>query len=719
LRGAGIGIGILVLVASPFFRGLFFWTELLPAIALVALAFGLWVVGRRLGGLPVGVPGGVAGGALLALAGCYALQFAWAFFPRGNLDWLLRVIAGWFMFVMFRAEASAVVRRWLAWAFVVGASAVAVHGLIEFVGLRVMNPDLAKSLSLVGLSTRMYTAIQYPNTAAVYFLAALFLAIGLGVASGRTWVKGLVGGLGTLLAVAFFFTISRGAVVVVPFGLLLLFLGLERGSRWPALLLLGASLVPTMATVGPIGTAVGAKAPVVALTWIGVAVLVGIIAGGLVGLLGRLSFRRQLALVAVLAVIGSVGLGVMGAGRPLLPKQASRLFDMSLSTPNVALRLIYYRDASRMVADRPLGRGGWGWARSYRQYATFNHTARETHNHYAQTAVEAGVPGLLALVTALLAGLWGAWRNRKGNPLGWAIAAGALLIAGHSLIDFDLSYGGVWLMLWSLLGASLSGAPQGKREGAMAAGAIASALAILVTATALWQGARLSEEADRLAAEGKTAEAQAVAAKAAEWDSLNSQALIQAAEHASLLRAVQVDPTNPEAWFKLSISYELRKEWQLALSAIQKAGELDPWEVRYVDKEARLAGYLMLDDLAAGKRDEALTLADALVTLEATWTERLASAEAEQHLWSVKPGKLDPGTRLRFAQARFLKGDLAGAKPLLLEAAEVGLLNTEAEVWLYALYEKQGDTAGMKKLENQPWIRFRESNPVYKAIQKR
>lgn len=62
-----------------------FWTELLPAIALVSMAFLLWVVGRRLGGLPVGSPGGVVGD-LLALVGCYALQFAWAFFPRGNLD---------------------------------------------------------------------------------------------------------------------------------------------------------------------------------------------------------------------------------------------------------------------------------------------------------------------------------------------------------------------------------------------------------------------------------------------------------------------------------------------------------------------------------------------------------------------------------------------------------------------------------------------------------
>lgn len=717
LRGTGMGIVLLVLAIAPFFKGLFFWTELLPALALVSLAFLLWVTGRRLGGLSVGLPGGVVGGALLALAGCYALQFFWASFPRGNLDWLLRVITGWYILVMFRAETALGWRRLFAWSIVISAAAVSVHGLIEFTGLRVMNPDLLESLSLVGLSSRMYTAFEYPNTAAVYLLAGLFVALGLGAETGRAWVKALIGGLGALLTVAFFFTISRGAVVVVPFGLLLLFLGLGTGRRWPALLLLGAAVLPTLVTVGPIGSAVAAKHPGVAFSWIGIATLGGAVIGLLVGMLGRIDFRRQLALVGVLAVLGGVAFGVTRAGRPLLPAQAARLFDINLKTTNVAIRLMYYRDAARMVVDQPLGRGGWGWARSYRQYATIYHTARETHNHFAQTAVEAGIPGLIALVTALLAGLWGAWRNREGSPLGWAMAAGALLIAGHSLIDFDLSYGGVWLMLWSLLGSALSGAPKGKREGVMTAGAVASALAILVTATTLWQGARLTEEAERLATDGKNAESAAVAARAVAWDKLNSEAMIQAADHALLLRAVQVDPTNPDGWFKLAISHELRREWQLGLAAVQKAAELDPWESSYVDKEARLAGFLMLDELAAGRREAAMQMARDLLGLEQEWTARLEAGKANQHLWPRKPGALSAATELRFGQARFLQGDQSGAMPLLQKAAKVGLLNSEAEVWLYALYEKQGDTAAMKKLENQPWVRFREANPVYKAIQ--
>lgn len=271
-------------------------------------------------------------------------------------------------------------------------------------------------------------------------------------------------------------------------------------------------------------------------------------------------------------------------------------------------------------------------------------------------------------------------------------------------------------MLWSLLGSALSGAPRRKRDGVLTAGAVASALAILVTATALWQGARLTEEAETLAADGKNAESAAVAARAVAWDGLNSEAMIQAADHALLLRAVQVDPTNPDAWFKLAISHELRREWQLGLAAVQKASKLDPWEASYVDKEARLAGFLMLDELAAGRRDAAIQMAKDLLALEQSWTARLEAAKANQQVLPKKPAALSAATELRFGQARFLQGDQAGAMPLLQKAAKSGLLNSEAEVWLYALYERQGDVAAMKKLENQPWVRFRDANPVYKEI---
>lgn len=166
--------------------------------------------------------------------------------------------------------------------------------------------------------------------------------------------------------------------------------------------------------------------------------------------------------------------------------------------------------------------------------------------------------------------------------------------------------------------------------------------------------------------------------------------------------AAQVDSAGAESLFQQAIDLELNRQWQLALDAARQAAALDPATAKYIDKEARLAGFLMLDELAAGNRAGADAYAGELLALEVAWQNG--------------PAKLDAATELRFGQAHFLAGDLNGAERLLHHAAKTGLLNSEAEVWLYALYEHQDNTKAMERLVNQPWLRYRAFNPVYMAI---
>ncbi len=204
LRFTGIGLVLLSLAIGPFFRGLFFWTELLTALALVARGFVLWLVGRRSGRLPTTLPGGWTGAAVLALLGCYLLQFAWAVFPRGNLDWTLRVAAAWFAYVMVRAEAGPVLRQWLGWTFTLSAAAVGLLGFLEYTGDLLKDPALAEKLALVNLSTRMFTTFQYPNAAAAYFLAALLTAgkVGLLGSEAHVWLYAIDERRGDTVAMA-------------------------------------------------------------------------------------------------------------------------------------------------------------------------------------------------------------------------------------------------------------------------------------------------------------------------------------------------------------------------------------------------------------------------------------------------------------------------------------------------------------------------------------
>lgn len=171
-------------------------------------------------------------------------------------------------------------------------------------------------------------------------------------------------------------------------------------------------------------------------------------------------------------------------------------------------------------------------------------------------------------------------------------------------------------------------------------------------------------------------------------------------------RTTQASTTDAEGLFHQAISLELQREWAPALEAARQAVAMDPWTAKYVDKQARLAGFIMLDQLAAGERAAAEGIAGELLDLEQQWANRPASA---------KGARLNAATLLRFGQAHFLMGDLDGAASLL-KASRVGLLNTEADVWLYALYESRGDAKQMKRLAGKPWVQFRGYNPVYLAL---
>jgi O-antigen ligase len=796
-RVTGLGLLLAVLAAGPFVRGLFFWTELLAGLGLVALGFICWAVGRRLEGLPVGfidrsvggasegrgrwrwrgsgpvaepagagttedqggagdarsrwagflasVPGGGPGLALLALLALYALQFAWAVYPRGNLDWTLRAGAAFLAYAMVRAEAWPSLRRWLGWVFVLSAAGVGLLGFAEYTGYLARNAELAKALSLVGLSDRMFTSFQYPNTAAAYFLAAMLAAAGLSLEDLKPWKMALSGAFATFLTLAFFFTVSRGAVVVLPFGLVLFFLGLERGRRWPALLLLAVAFAGLAGSMNRIGLFSAARNWVSAFRWIGAATAGGAVAGLVLAYFLQLKRRWQTLLAGLGLVAAVAGFIALRPAGPVLPKQATRLLDMNFGTVNVALRLTYDQDAVKMAADRPLGRGGWGWDRGYRQYQSFNYTARETHDQYAQTAVEAGWPGLAALLAALGAGLWAAWRSRKGNPLGWSLAAGATLIAGHAAIDFDLSFGVMWLLLWTLLAAGAGQAPALAPGADPAAADDATALAP-ATATAL-APAPAPAPATALApapAEprlarawfwGTTALAAAIAVaagplflgalyldrgdyrQAARFDPLQSEPLLQLGDRDSLEKAARLDPYHSGIRFKLAIARELQKDYTGAMTEARAALEAQPQVSAYYTKAAELTGKLMVDALHDGRLDEARAYSADLVRMGQAFASRKTTGDALQNLWKAGPKlEMAPSFQLRYGQALFLQGDVAGAEPLLAEAGKVGLLGSEAHVWLYVIYEKRGDTKAMGQLADKPWIRFKDQNPVYKAL---
>jgi len=740
LRFTGVALVLAVLAVGPFFRGLFFWTELLAAIAAVAAGFGLWLVGRRLGGTAGGsIPGGWTIRALIVLLVLYLLQFPWATYVRGNIDAVLRVLAALFAFIMLRAEAGPGLRRWLGWIFVISAAGVGVFGFLEYAGYLLSDPDLGQVLALVGLRHRMFTTFQYPNTAAAYFLAATIAAAGLALEDFKAWKITVAGGLMAFLLTSFFFTLSRGALVVLPFGLLFFFAGLDNRRRWAGLLLLLAAAAPMVISLKPIGVFAEARNYISAFKWLAATAAGGMMSGLVLAFFLRLKGKVQAGLAAGALLLAVAALLALRPAGTLLPQQASRLFDMNFRTTSVAFRIMYLKDSLQMAADRPLGRGGWGWDRGYRQYQSYNYTARETHNHYAQTAVEAGWAGTAVLAAALLAGLWAAWKNRQENPLGWTLAAGAGLIAAHSAIDFNLSFGMIWLLLWSLLAAAggeteaRGPAPEGaaptlpRRRNVLFTSAVALSVITAAFALLLFAGSRWTDHADALAAQAATqtgdqaettrAAARDAARRALRYDPWNSEPLLVIEDRESLERAAKIDPYHSGIRYRLAIARELATDYEGALLEAKAALANQPMVSAYYTKVAALEGTLLNSALHDGRQEDVLQHRQSLLQLGADFLQRKAAADPLQAMWRSAPKlEMSADFKLRYGQALFLSGDLAGAKPLLQDAAKVGLLGSEADLWLYVIAEKQGDAAAMKALETKPWIRFRNANPIYTQI---
>lgn len=712
LRYSGLGLLLTVLAVGPFFRGLFFWTELLAAIVAISVGFVLWLIGRRLGGLPTGIPGGATGIALLALLGCYLIQFAWAVYPRGNLDWVLRVAAAWMAYVMMRAESGPSLRRWLGWLFVLSASGVAAMGFLEYAGFFAKNAELVGALNLVNLGDRMYTPLQYPNTAAAYLLTAVFAALGLALEELRPWKAGLLTGIMTLLSLAFFFTLSRGAMVVLPFGLIALFVGIERSKLTAAVLLLASAWVPVLAVVRYIGPAAAAHQVGAVLGWILAASGVGLFAGIISPRLLRLKVRARRGVLVSALVVAMGGLVLLASKGELVPAQASRLLDLNLRTQNAVYRFTLFDDAWRMIRDKPLGRGGWGWDRTYRQYQTTYYVGQETHNHYLQTAVEAGAVGLIALGVAMLAAIWAVWRNQKAGSLPWSLAAGAILIAGHSVIEFNLSFGLVWLLFWVLLASGGQPLVEGRREVVSSWGALVASTGMAGLTAMLLTGSWFVNQAEEALAAENPQDAVSLAQTATRYDPENSAPLLIVGSRAALEKAVQLDPYAARPHSELSILLQNEGDWEGALKEARAAVANAPLNNIYLNRLVSVAGKAMVDRLHSGERGRARELAQDLVSLgDAVEKHRNVAGP-----WMQPKPSLNPESKLRYGQALFLTGKEKDAETLLREVAKVGLLGSEADVWLYAIYERRGDAAEKEKLKEKPWIRFLSINPVYKVI---
>jgi O-antigen ligase/polysaccharide polymerase Wzy-like membrane protein len=446
----------------------------------------------------------------------------------------------------------------------------------------------------------------------------VLLAFGVGL-EAESVLRATVGAVLVPIAVALYFTFSRGSLGAFAVGLLVFVAlrpravaGVAVLACAPAVAVVAASRSPALTHAGESlasARAEGARlALVVALASIGGAAA-ALVQPRLVRLLPTWSVGPRVVAVTCLLVLGAlvavsalraggpagVVSGGLGAFRREPPVQTGSL-DRRLFSVSGHGRADYWRVAAGMVERDPVvGGGAGGFERRWMQERTAANNARDAHNLYLETLAELGPLGLALVLVALAMPLL-AIRQARATALASAAAASYTAFLVHAAVDWDWE---LPVLVLTALGCGV-GLLVASRDGtkirltAMRRGLVIAPLVLVIgVALVAHVGNRAVADAAAALERGDTAAAESAARRARTWspwshepwELLGEAQLAQrhdAAARVSLERAIRRAPEEWRPWFDLAI---VSRGPQRA-AAITRARELNP-----LSDEIRETGY--------------------------------------------------------------------------------------------------------------------------------
>ncbi|WP_340005062.1 O-antigen ligase family protein [Paenibacillus sp. FSL K6-0276] len=180
----------------------------------------------------------------------------------------------------------------------------------------------------------------------------------------------------------------------------------------------------------------------------GLLLLAGLWAGALLAGLWLCRRQRSAAGSARAAMLALAVAGWTAAGTAVLLHVRERITGPSST---VSARALFYRDAWRLAVEAPwLGRGGETWRSSYLAAQSRPYVGSQVHSGYLDILLNLGFVGLAAILLMLLAA---GWLLAKRLP---RLLPPFLVIFLHSAVDFDWSYGLIWLLLFWLPALALA-----------------------------------------------------------------------------------------------------------------------------------------------------------------------------------------------------------------------------------------------------------------------
>lgn len=149
-----------------------------------------------------------------------------------------------------------------------------------------------------------------------------------------------------------------------------------------------------------------------------------------------------------------------------------RYLRFSLTESTFAGRLLYMQDSLPLLLKHPFGMGYMGYSYIQQSVQTGLYTVAFVHNDWLQLLLDIGWLPALFFIAAL-----GRWFFKKDVPLSRKVIVSSLCL--HALMDFDLQYIGMFLLLLKLTETGCAKKTVKLKAAPVAAGAVAVAVGAL------------------------------------------------------------------------------------------------------------------------------------------------------------------------------------------------------------------------------------------------
>ena len=739
---------VLLLFFPPYFRGLFFAPEQEKALILAALVF--WVT------------------------------FFWRWLQRDHkflatpLDWFALALPVVYILSTFVAvnkglAIQEVVKNILYFLTFWSVSRLVRHekdaeNILKVIYISAVGVALAGLATATGiidikdgfLNGRIYSTFQYPNALASLLGGAIFLGVyfwnrvrdryseDLEITANNLLARmDKMNFTGYLYAAGNYFilvvligTKSHGGILVFSLATLIYLIGAGAEKRYTSALHLGClGLIAIIAANKFIPLASGDQ-PGQAWLWIAAGLLIAITIQWIFYLIDRKIFtawardthryNRVFAAFALICILTVVLVLLPGMNRIA---EVNNLID-------AFHRIHYIGSAWEMTLERPLlGWGGGGWQEAYQSFMDYNYTTRQVHSYYFQVGVETGFFGLLIISGIWVSFLYLAHRlywfdeNRNSKQLVWALTVIFFMIAGHALIDFDLSLSALTNVLWSIFGIAVglyrkyfeTGIREVKKHSPQKPLLITMATVVVVlniigsfilvqARTNMSRGMSLirSQQVSGLHYMEKAVSHNPF--NAGYWITL-SKVHGSMGEHAEALieaqRAVKLSSYDPDPRDNLVQISLAAGEHDIAAEALKNAIELAPNRLAGYENAIRVYAILGRLELKKGNSEKAReyfrNCMQVPEKMRRYWT---SISEDDKEMWRGAELEITRQMQLYMGQSSYWLGDYKTAEGHLQQAAKSKNLSGEALIYLALVKDKQG------KIENaqQFLIRARESS---------